>query len=204
MDDELASIKRKYMSANSESFLALGERLARELGGTFKMQDGKAVLARQGAANGLPEIAGKFTGDASGNLISWNVEPVSSRPKFKDVAVRFFDREAGQVRTHSEHVGDGQVTNAIRSTAQDKAQALGIAAGRKREAQRKGGEGRVVLDLEPKAQAEALFRLSGTRPGIDGSYRIVSVTHKADRSGGATTELELRQPHGGAGEDARV
>jgi phage protein D len=59
------------------------------------------------------------------------------------------------------------------------------------------------MDLPVEAQAEGTLVLSGARPGIDGSYRIVSVTHKETRSGGATTSLELKQPTGGAGNDGR-
>ncbi len=91
----------------------------------------------------------------------------------------------------------------IRSTAGDKDQAKDIAEARKREAEREGGEGTVVLDLTPSAQAEAMLTLTGTRSGVDGSYRIVTVTHRADRSGGASTSLEPKQPTGDAGKDQR-
>ena len=38
IDPDFAQIRRDYWSADSESFIHLGERIARELGGTFKIQ----------------------------------------------------------------------------------------------------------------------------------------------------------------------
>lgn len=54
-----------------------------------------------------------------------------------------------------------------------------------------------------EAQAEAPFVFSGARAGVDGTYRISSRTHRADRGGGSITELQIKQPEGGAGKDTR-
>lgn len=91
----------------------------------------------------------------------------------------------------------------MRATAADQAQAKDMGEARKSEAQREGGEGTVEMDLTVEAQAEAPFVLSGARAGVDGSYRIVSVRHKASRGGGSTTSLEIKQPQGAAGKDQR-
>lgn len=48
IDPALASIARDYWSAEFESFLSLGESLARQFGGTFKLRGDWAVLARRG------------------------------------------------------------------------------------------------------------------------------------------------------------
>lgn len=50
------------------------------------------------------------------------------------------------------------------------------------------------MDLTPEAQAEAPFKLTGARQGVDGTWRITSVTHKANRGGGSTTSLEIKEP----------
>lgn len=96
-----------------------------------------------------------------------------------------------------------EAENIVRSLAADEDQAKSIGEARKAEAEREGGEGGVELDLTVQAQAEGMFILAGARAGVDGSYRIESVRHKASRSGGSTTVLELKQPGGGAGKDAR-
>lgn len=85
----------------------------------------------------------------------------------------------------------------------DESQAESVGDARKREAEREGGEGSVEMALTVEAQAEASFILSGARAGVDGEYRIASVRHKADRGGGSTTSLEVKQPGGTAGKDTR-
>lgn len=207
IDPALANIARDYIAADAESLLHVGEKLARELGGTFKLRENMAVLAKHGADFGLPLVKGLFSTSGGGNLISWDIEPVSTRAVFKEITVPYFDRKDGLPRdykTGSGAAGDtAKAVNLVRSVARDESHAKEIAEGRKQQIEREGGKGRVSLDLTPEAQAEALFQLSGTRPGVDGTYRIVSVTHKADRSGGATTDLELQQPQEGVGTDIR-
>lgn len=207
VDPALGDIARDYIAANSESLLHVGEKLARELGGTFKLRENLAVLARHGADFGLPKITGQFKTSQSGNLISWDIEPLSTRAVFKDITVSYFDWKKGlpvDFKASAGKAGEkAEAGNLVRSIASDEAQAKDIAEGRKQQIEREGGKGRVTLDLTPEAQAEALFQLRGTRAGVDGTYRIVGVTHKANRSGGATTELELQQPQDGAGTDNR-
>jgi phage protein D len=88
--------------------------------------------------------------------------------------------------------------------APDEQTAKRRAKGRKAKSEREGGGGTVRILLDPKAKAEGTLVLKGTRPGIDGTYRITGVTHKIDRSGGAETTLEIKQPQGEAGKDERA
>lgn len=209
IDQALAGIQREYLAADGESLLHIGERLARELGGTFKLRGTDAALIKLGIDYGLPQISGIFAMDASGtgNVIDFNIEPIVNRSVFRDIEVSYFDRQAGEVLKHVSQAGEAgqraEATNVIRNIVHDKKQAENIAEARKEESERKAGEGSVRLDLEPSAQAEGLFTLTGTRPGVDGTYRITSVTHTADRNGGSMTSLKLEQPHSGAGSDDR-
>jgi hypothetical protein len=41
------------------------------------------------------------------------------------------------------------------------------------------------------------------RSGVDGTYRIAGVLHELNRTSGFITQLELKQPGGGAGTDPR-
>lgn len=207
VDDELAGIKRDYWSADGESFVHLGQRLARELNATFKIRAGAtgdvAVLMPRGKDAGMPVVRG----NVGGNVINWDVAPFTGRRTFTKGKVSYFDRDEAKFKSEEvEFDLDRDLpesTNVIRSTAKDANQAKAIANARKSEAQREGGEGSVELDITPEAQAEGMFVLRGARPGVDGTYRIVSVHHKASRSGGALTSLELKQPQGGAGKDSR-
>ena len=207
IDPALANIARDYIAADGESLLHIGEKLARELGATFKLRGPMAVLAKHGQDFGLPMISGLFSPDGSGNLISWDIEPLSTRTVFKSVEVPYVDRKKGLPLIYKTDAGKAgeraEAVNLVRSVAHDENQAKDIAEARKAQIEREGGKGRVTLDLMPEAQAEAQFQLKGTRAGVDGTYRIVSVTHSASRSGGATTDLELQQPQDGAGTDSR-
>ena len=70
-------------------------------------------------------------------------------------------------------------------------------------AERDAGEGTVTIEGNTAAIPDGLCRIAGTRPGVDGAYRIEAVTHTLTRAGGFVTSLELRQPQEGAGLDDR-
>ncbi|MGY6709690.1 MAG: phage late control D family protein [Rhizobiaceae bacterium] len=203
----LRSIRREYWAADGESFIHLGQRLAREFAATFKIRATEggdmAVLTPLEHEEPLPVV----TGRVGGNVISWDIAPFTGRRVFTRARARWFDRETGAFREKEiEFDLDRdlpEATNVIRSPAHDEDQADADIEARKAEAEREGGEGTVDLDLAPEAQAEGKFVLVGARPGVDGTYRITSVRHRASRSGGSTTGLDIKQPAGGAGKDDR-
>ncbi len=206
IDPAFATITRSYWSAEGESILAMGDRLARKLGGTFKIRGDRAVLAKRGdgkspAGGSLPAVAG-VVGD---NIISWSITPRDPRRTFKSGSAKWFDRGAAEFKTASLDfdVEDAEADNVARSIMADEDEATETNDARKREGEREDGGGSVEMDLTIEAVAEGEFALSGARPGVDGTYRIASVKHKASRGGGATTSLELKQPGGGAGKDKR-
>lgn len=206
IDPAFANIMRPYWSAAGESFLHMGQKLARELGGTFKIRGDQAVLVKRGqgtSATGgaMPVVVGQV----GSNVISWAISPITGRAKYSKTKVGFFDRKTASFKEIEVETGiEADATNETRTKAADEEQAKAIAEGRKTESERDGGEGTVDLDLEVTAQAEGTFILIGARPGVDGTYRIEGVTHKADRGGGSTTSLDLKQPTAGAGKDERT
>lgn len=210
IDPAFAVIKRNYWSAGAESFLHLGQKLAREVGGTFKIRGDQAVLAKRGegmSATGqaMPTITGLVgSGSVAGNVINWSIAPITGRAKFSKTKVRYFDRPAANFKEFEVETGiEADATDEVRTAVADEDQAKAVAEGRKSESEREGGSGTVLLDLVVEAQAEGTFVLTGARPGVDGAYRISGVTHSADRSGGSTTSLDLKQPTAGAGKDER-
>lgn len=196
VDPEFASIQRDYWSPDGASFLAWGQDLAKEHFATFKIRGDKAVFAKRGE-NSLPTVLGIVSRNSNAsNVTSWDISPKTGRKKFAKGEARYFDRKTAKVETEKLDIGsdDSEALNKIRRTFADKDQAKEALKGRKSEAEREGGDGNVGLDLTPHAQAEAMFTLVGARQGIDGTYRIVTVTHSANRSGGSTTKLALKQP----------
>lgn len=207
IDDALGQIERDYWAADRESFIHLGERLAREMHATFKLRGTRAVFAKRGAEHGQADVIGRVGEIFSGNVISWDIAPLTGRRQFTSAEVKWFDRETASFRTEEVEFSTArdlpEAVNRLRGVAADQAQAKELGEARAREAEREGGEGSVEIDLAPEAQAEALFQLTGARAGIDGIYRIEAVTHRASRSSGSTTKLTLKQPAGGAGTDSR-
>lgn len=205
VDPDLAGIARRYIALDDESFAAFGERIAREVGGTFKIAAGRAILAKRGggtSASGgpLPTIRAAW-GD---NLHSYDVAPILGRPVEARTAVRFYDPAAAAWRIAEAETGTPRARTikvammhvADQETAQTQARADA------EEADRRSGEGTVVIEGNIDAQPEGLCVVSGCRPGVDGLYRIEGVDHEYSRAG-FLTSLELRQPQGAAGEDDR-
>lgn len=206
-DPAFANIQRDYWSADSESFLHLGQKIAREVGGTFKIRGDWAVVAKRGSGlspsgAALPPVMGVV----GVNVICLDIEPISMRDRFKTSVVRYFDRPEAMFKTVEVGTDDerAKVDRESLTSAVDEAHAREIAEGRKSDSKREGGDGSAELDLDIDAQPEAQFILRGARPGVDGAYRIASVGHKVDRGGGSTTSLELKEPGQGAGSDDRA
>ncbi|SON55543.1 tail protein [Hartmannibacter diazotrophicus] len=201
IDEDLGATKRSYWAADGESFLHLGQRLAREFFATFKLRGKQAVFLPRGETVQIATVLGEVGEAEPGNVISWEITPVSTRARYGKTKVRWFDRASGTWKTEEvEHGGAGsgdadeEAVETVRTSAHDADQAKAIAKARKRQAKRNDGLGSVEIDVNPLAQAEGLFVLSGARVGVDGTYRIAAVTHQGNRGGGTTTRLELCEP----------
>lgn len=205
VDPALASITRPYMALDDESFVAFGERLARELGGTFKIVGDKAVLAkRNGGSNpsgaALPTVRAVW----GENLHSYSISPILGRPVEKQTLSRWFDPAKAEWLKAVADTGTegGQTIKPARFSEPDEARAKEQTSSDAAESDRKSGEGSVEIEGDIAAQPEGPCVVAGCRPGVDGTYRIESVTHNYSR-GGFNTSLELRQPKGDAGKDKR-
>jgi phage protein D len=205
VDAELGKIKRPYIALDDESFVAFGERIAREVGGTFKIVGDRAILAKRngGSSAGgasLPTVTAAW----GSNLHSYDIAPILGRPVEKATRSRWYDKaKADWLATTAGTGTEGGITikpapfsepDEDRAGEQTKADAA--------ESDRKSGEGSVTIGGTVAAQPEGQCIVTGCRPGVDGAYRIESVDHDYSRSGW-TTSLELRQPKGEAGKDSR-
>lgn len=205
VDPAFASIVRPYLALDNESFVAFGERMARELGGTFKISGDKAVLAkRNGGANPAGAALPTVIAAKGVNLHSIDVLPVLGRPVEKQAASRWFDPKAAEWIEETAETGTegGVTTKPARFSEPDADRAKEQAGSDAAESDRKSGEGSATIEGNIDAQPEGLCVVAGCRPGVDGTYRIESVDHNYSRSG-FVTSLELRQPKGGAGKDSR-
>jgi uncharacterized protein len=194
IDEELGAIVRPYENMNDESFLAFGERIAGEIGGTFKIRNDAAVMVKKGAQRApggqpLPQVIAR-RGD---NLIAAEVSPYVGRHRYSQIRVRYYDAKAAQ---HDEVVIDTdlqgvEASSVGRFTAPDRESAVQKANSLKAEAERGSSVGNVQIDGNPLAQPEAPCALIGVREGIDGVYIIDGVGHRYDRGSGYTTQIDL-------------
>lgn len=202
----ITSIQRKYWGSVNESFMSWGQRISKEIGASFKILGKQAYLV---AINEGISSSGKpltpIAAVRGQNLISGSISPIISRPKFKDVEVSYFDIAKGEKVKKTVPSGISDVDANLRSviSAADEDQANSRASAAGKQSDREKGAGSVTILGNVLAEPEALCMISGVRPGIDGSYRISSVTHKISKGSGFQTDLDLRQPQDGAGVDSR-
>jgi phage protein D len=206
VDKAFASIKREWWSTEGRSFLQLGRELAEEFGATFKIRGKAATFAKRGeggspGGGSLPSVSVVY-GD---NLISWRIRPYESRPRYAKARLRWYDRKKAKWKQEDVEVGNQPGSDALDIGGQaraDQGAAKDAGKGRKTESEREGGAGDVTILLAVEARAEGTCIVSGVRPGVDGSYRIETATHRVSR-GGSETRLSLKQPQGEAGTDSR-
>lgn len=206
IDPALGGIKQDYWAADGESLIAIGERLARKFGGTFKIRGDKAVFARRGGLVAPGGMAlGSVEAAVNSNLIDWDITPKDPRRRFGNGRAVWFDRPSASFKKTDLDFGNAglNATHLVRAIAADEGEAEAVLDARKREGKWESGAGTVQLTLTVGAVVEGQCRVSGTRPGIDGVYVIDTVKHSANRNGGATTSLDLKQPGSGAGDDSR-
>ena len=96
-DDDVGGVERDYWSMSNESFFGWGQRMAEELGATFKVSGTQAVFvgSNSGAntkGTALPTVAATY-GD---NIINWDMTPVQSRASYESSKVRWYDQKAAK------------------------------------------------------------------------------------------------------------
>lgn len=204
----IASIEREYWLQQNESFVSWGQRVAREVGATFKVIGSRAFLT---ARNEGLSISGRplTTIEAAFgvNLLSASVRPIVTRPRFNKVKISYFDVAKGERVEEEVDTGIEGVDSTLRHllTAASKDQAQQRAKSHSQESERDKGQGDVTIVGDARAEPEALCVLTGLMPGADGAYRIDTVSHKLSKKSGFTTSLTLRQPQAsGSGANAKL
>jgi phage protein D len=206
VDRSLAGVHRDWWGIQNESFAAWGKRIAAEIGATFKLYGTRAVFVpRNGGASVSGRALATVTAEWGRNLAEWDLAPTQSRPRFGKAVVGLFNPKTGKFENVEVATGDSSapVAHIDVQRAPNYAQARARAAANAREIARGKGGGWVLIDGDPAAQPQAPLVVSGVRPGIDGTYRIASVTHTLTRAAGWLTECEVEEPSGAAGDDER-
>lgn len=196
----LASITRPYWAMDGESAIGWGRRVAREVGGLFKVIGTKGVIVPKGAgvsATGqtLPPIGATY----GTNVISWDLAPDSGRPPYSEVTSRWYDpKQAKYIEKviQLQGAGGASTRQSVRHSRADEGEAGKAADAEGKDEEHEKGGGSLDLDGTADAQAGAPVIVSGLHPDIDMTYTAKSVTHALDRSRGFVTRLDLARPQG--------
>lgn len=201
VDPDLASEVITYLDMRDESFIHLGQRLARMVGGSFRVQGQKATMAKRAKV-----YEASITAAAGDNLHSWDITPAIGRGTYKAARARAYDPDAAEVveEEAETETADGEATIARREFEADIDAAYQACKADAAAATEAAGGGSITIEGDPNAVPDGLVVLSGARPGVNGTYRIKQVTHNVSRSSGYVTTLEVAQPQGEAGTDSRA
>jgi hypothetical protein len=214
-DASIGTINRDYWAAGTESFIHLGQRIAREVGATFKVIGDQAYMwplntPLFGVAGSDGSVRAAWgAGVGSGNLLSWDIAPILARGRFAQARTRYYDRLTAtwkELATAIPAAAGGQSTATLthRQTRADQDEAQNQSDATDASSQREAGSGHVEIVGEPAAMPDGTCVVSGVRPGVDGTYRIDGVNHQLNRASGFVTHLDLKQPQGDAGTDSRA
>lgn len=200
LSPEFMKISRDYWHVG-ESFMQFGQRMADEMGGVFKIANGIATIVGKGKAINVDGTALPLVEAVWGiNLIAWRIKPFVSRPQYSESSAKFFDSFEGAHNIIKASIG-GKVpfggANAIAQfvNAVPNANVGGqVNEGTNSLSQNRRGTGWVMINGDPRAAAGNNVKISGARPGVDGTYYISEAEHNYTRSTGFTTRMNVQNP----------
>ena len=174
-----------YQAQCNESDMAFLSRLAQEAGGALTIKDKTFVIAPAGKAT-RKKTSIAFTAACSGSFT------VQDREKYGSVKAVWWDKDQAKQTVIVE--GDGQPTHKIKkrfsSAAEAKAAITGYLA--------KMNKSQMSMDLsvpgDPTLVTGAEVECSGFSPkALNGTYLAKSVTQRASKSSGWTTDIKLEK-----------
>ena len=204
----IGSMKRPYCAAATESFIHLGHRIAREVGGQFKIKGKTGIIYEKNSGMSVSGAAlTAVTATWGDNLLDWDISPVFARPRFEQARARFYDPKKAKWEERLMQIPQqgpsSPATHTHRIVRADGDEADSAAKDNQKSSERERGGGSVTIVGNPAAQPEGGCTVAGARPGIDGAYKIDAVEHSLSRSAGYVTKLELTHPEGDVGTDSR-
>jgi len=202
----MKAMKRDFWQAANESAQNFGERIARETGGIFSINNGIATLVGKGEGVNADGVK-MFNIEAVWgiNLIGWRIKPFSGRAQWGGTSARFFDFNAANWDKIAGEVAGGNPFGGAKAIAQTVGSVIGKVeggqnnAGMSGDSQSKRGTGWVLLNGEPRAHAHCNVVISNARPGVDGTYYVSEAEHNYTRGVGYTTRCNVQnfQPREG-------
>lgn len=176
---DFASITIDHIDQQTESDVGFLSRLARRVGATFKLADGKVIFAAKGSS-ALPSGGEKVAITLTPNMVSdWDAES-QDRGSYACVSCSYMDH--GKGKRVSVKAGSGKPQHRDRRTYGSKAEAEAAAKAQLGDLTR----GKMSFSTNgagmPSVFAEAKVTAAGFDPDVDGDFNIKTVTHCFDGS----------------------
>jgi phage protein D len=186
IDAEIGARKIEHIDQQTESDMSFLTRLANRNGATFKVGAGRLVLAKQGSAK-LPDGSAKQVVTLKPSDCSrWSVGS-QERGAFKSVVCCYMDHGAG--KRVAVRAGEGEPAHRDRRLYGSKVEAQAAADAQLGQRTRGAKTGEIDGPGMPALYAEALVKLDGFDPDVDGDYLAQTVTHTFDGSGYETSVI---------------
>jgi phage protein D len=178
----------------NESPMHMGARLAKQLGGDFKVVGNQMILFSKDDQM-YPTVEAEW----GINLISWRIKPFVGRPQYGSAQTNDFGISEGSWFDTVKNIagstpfGGAKAVAGLPFAAPNKQSGEMQSDGAGQDSQARRGTGWLIMNGEPMAKAQGRATLTGARPGVDGTYRIVEAEHNFSRRG-YTTRCELDRP----------
>ena len=183
----LRSIRIPHLDQTEESDLHLLTRLARDYDAIAKPASGVLLLVPRGDAVSASGASMPVIDVTPGNASRWRVS-LADRSEYQAVRASWRDAEAAGDIT--EEAGSGGTVYTLRRLYPSSSEARSAARAKLKALMR--GTGRLSITLDPgspEVSAEAALQLQGFRPGLDGRWICMRVTHAIASSGYSTTAV---------------
>lgn len=184
VDSELAGRTIDHIDQQHESNLHFLSRLARRNGATFKLADGKIIIAKKGSTK-LPSGSGKPKLTLTPDMVATWTATSQDRGDYKAVHTHYADHKAGKrVKVTA---GSGKPAHRDRFLYATKNEAT--RAGRAALHDLARGKGNFETEGVglPDFFADCMVSVKGFDPDVDGDYIAKTVTHTLDAAGYHTT-----------------
>ena len=200
IDQALEAVEVPYIAQTNESSMNLLLRLVRRFGGILKPADGKLVIVDE---EGGKSATGKAVGLslARGDLSRWNVRLGGKAQAITKVKASSYSYQTAATTTEEVTVGKGQFEAPEGATGADvdsfyqsildsnssPAEAKAEAKTKAKRIERSKKSVTLTMPGRIDVVAGAALTVSGVRQGVDGQWKLKSVTHTVTRSGWSTT-----------------
>lgn len=194
----IKAIRNVYKAQSEEDGLEFTTRIGEKLNASVTVKAGNLVVTEKGSGKSASGAKLDRIQIAAGlNLLSFSVND-TDEPKHSDVEATFYDRDKNERSTVKVGTTMDGPKFLIRTPFQNKEEAEQAAKAKSKKLKRMQGSASFTIEGDPFAQAEAWADVSGCGAGVDGEWRVSSVSHNFTSDGPYVTTIQSDVPTGEA------